>query len=154
MVAFCAKSGYIVNVMGKSTRVIFLGKFWMYSTCSNRGKTWSKHLVYSKCARTLPTGYIGVIFLGIFKMCPFVCGLGSLESHCWAHWKYTQHVPTGHIGVTWQGIFKMYSKFNHWAHWNHMLTVLSMFSPCTQWVFGPLSPVTGNRAIPWVRPGN
>ena len=22
-----------------------------------------------------------------------------------------------------------------------MLTVLSMFSPCTQWVFGPLSPV-------------
>ena len=23
-----------------------------------------------------------------------------------------------------------------------MLTVLSMFSPCTQWVFGPLSPVT------------
>ena len=24
-----------------------------------------------------------------------------------------------------------------------MLTVLSMFSPCTQWVFGPLSPVSG-----------
>ena len=23
-----------------------------------------------------------------------------------------------------------------------MLTVISMFSPCTQWVFGPLSPVT------------
>jgi len=35
----------------------------------------------------------------------------------------------------------MYSAFDRWAHWSHMLTVLSMFSPCTQWVFGPLSPV-------------
>ena len=36
----------------------------------------------------------------------------------------------------------MYSAFNHWAYWSHMLTVISMFSPCTQWVFGPLSPVS------------
>jgi len=36
----------------------------------------------------------------------------------------------------------MYSTFNHWAHWSYMLTALSMFSPCTQWVFGPLYPVT------------
>ena len=35
----------------------------------------------------------------------------------------------------------MYSAFDHWAYWSHMLTVISMFSPCTQWVFGPLSPV-------------
>ena len=26
-----------------------------------------------------------------------------------------------------------------------MLTVISMFSPCAQWVFGPLSPVSSNR---------
>ena len=43
----------------------------------------------------------------------------------------------------------MYSAFDHWAYWSHMLTVISMFSPYTQWVFGPLSPVrsttvTGN----------
>jgi len=37
----------------------------------------------------------------------------------------------------------MYSAFDHWAHWSYMLTVPSMFSPCTQWVFGPLSPVSG-----------
>ena len=36
----------------------------------------------------------------------------------------------------------MYSAFDHWAYWSHMLTGISMFSPCTQWVFGPLSPVT------------
>ena len=36
----------------------------------------------------------------------------------------------------------MYSAFDHWAYWSHMLTVISMFSPCTQWVFGPLSPVS------------
>jgi len=89
----------------------------------------------------LPTGHIVIAFRRTFKMCPFVCGLGSLESHGWAHSKCTQHVPTGHIGVTWQGIFKIYSTFNHWAYWSHMLIVLSMFSPCTQWVFGPLSPV-------------
>jgi len=89
----------------------------------------------------LPTGHIVITFRRTFKMCLIVCGLGSLESHSWAHSKYTQHVPTGHIGVTQQGIFKMYSTFNHWAHWSHMLTVLSMFSPCTQWVFRPLSPV-------------
>ena len=35
----------------------------------------------------------------------------------------------------------MYSAFDHWAYWSHMLTGISMFSPCTQWVFGPLSPV-------------
>ena len=27
-----------------------------------------------------------------------------------------------------------------------MLTVISMFSPCTQWVFGPLSPVSGDTS--------
>ena len=37
----------------------------------------------------------------------------------------------------------MYSAFDRWAYLSHMLTVISMFSPCTQWVFGPLSPVTG-----------
>jgi len=93
----------------------------------------------------LPTGHIVIAFRQTFKMCLFVCGLVSLESHGWAHSKCTQHVPTGHIGVTWQGIFKMYSTFNHWAHWSHMLTALSMFSLCTQWVFGPLSPVTTQR---------
>jgi len=36
----------------------------------------------------------------------------------------------------------MYSAFDHWAYWSHMLTAISMFSPCTQWVFGPLSPVS------------
>ena len=35
----------------------------------------------------------------------------------------------------------MYSAFDHWAYLSHMLTAISMFSPCTQWVFGPLSPV-------------
>ena len=39
----------------------------------------------------------------------------------------------------------MYSAFDRWAHWSHMLTVISMFSPCTQWVFGPLSPVCLGR---------
>ena len=37
----------------------------------------------------------------------------------------------------------MYSAFDHWAYWSQMLTAISMFSPCTQWVFGPLSPVSG-----------
>ena len=36
----------------------------------------------------------------------------------------------------------MYSAFDRWAYLSHMLTVISMFSPCTQWVFGPLSPVS------------
>ena len=36
----------------------------------------------------------------------------------------------------------MYSAFDHWAYWSHMLTAISMFSPCAQWVFGPLSPVS------------
>jgi len=36
----------------------------------------------------------------------------------------------------------MYSAFDCWAYWSHMLTAISMFSPCTQWVFGPLSPVS------------
>ena len=36
----------------------------------------------------------------------------------------------------------MYSAFDHWAYWSQMLTVISMFLPCTQWVFGPLSPVS------------
>ena len=35
----------------------------------------------------------------------------------------------------------MYSVFDHWAYLSHMLSVISMFSPCAQWVFGPLSPV-------------
>ena len=39
----------------------------------------------------------------------------------------------------------MYSAFDHWAYWSHMLTVISMFSPCTQWVFGALSPVSTTR---------
>jgi len=39
----------------------------------------------------------------------------------------------------------MYSAFDRWAYWSHMLTAISMFSPCTQWVFGPLSPVTANN---------
>ena len=38
----------------------------------------------------------------------------------------------------------MYSAFDRWAYLSHMLTAISMFSPCTQWVFGPLSPVTDN----------
>ena len=36
----------------------------------------------------------------------------------------------------------MYSAFDHWAYWSQMLTVISMFLPYTQWVFGPLSPVS------------
>ena len=28
-----------------------------------------------------------------------------------------------------------------------MLTVISMFLPCTQWVFGPLSPVSSVEAV-------
>jgi len=28
-----------------------------------------------------------------------------------------------------------------------MLTALSMFSPCTQWVFGPLSPVSVGKMV-------
>ena len=45
----------------------------------------------------------------------------------------------------------MYSAFDHWAYWSHMLTVISMFSPCTQWVFGPLSPVNVANAETTVR---
>ena len=41
----------------------------------------------------------------------------------------------------------MYSAFDHWAYWSQMLTVISMFLPCTQWVFGPLSPVPALRPI-------
>ena len=51
-------------------------------------------------------------------------------------------LATGYIGVRWLGTFKMYSAFDRWAYLSHMLTVISMFSPCTQWVFGPLSPVS------------
>ena len=89
----------------------------------------------------LPTGHIVIGFCRTLKMCPIVCPLGTLESDGWAHSKCTQHVPTGHIWVIQQGIFKMYSGFDHWAYWSQMLTAISMFSPCTQWVFGPLSPV-------------
>ena len=41
----------------------------------------------------------------------------------------------------------MYSAFDCWAYWSHMLTVISMFSPCTQWVFGPLSPVSSDYVV-------
>ena len=91
----------------------------------------------------LPTGHIVIGFCRTLKMWPIVWPLGTLESDGWAHSKCTQHVPTGHIWVTQQGIFKMYSAFDHWTYWSQMLTAISMFSPCTQWVFGPLSPVTG-----------
>ena len=42
----------------------------------------------------------------------------------------------------------MYSAFDRWAYLSHMLTVISMFSPCTQWVFGPLSPVSALSVSP------
>ena len=46
----------------------------------------------------------------------------------------------------------MYSAFDHWAYWSQMLTVISMFLPCTQWVFGPLSPVSPALAPDQVTP--
>jgi hypothetical protein len=39
----------------------------------------------------------------------------------------------------------MYPTFNHWAYVDHLLPMLTMYSPCTHWVFGPLPPV-------WVGP--
>ena len=35
----------------------------------------------------------------------------------------------------------MYSIFNHWGHCNYFVSVNTMSSQCTCWVFDPLSPV-------------
>ena len=75
--------------------------------------------------------------------------LAEVHPDNWAYWSQIfvnienvpSCLPTGYIGVRWLGTFKMYSAFDHWAYWSHILTVISMFSPCTQWVFGLLFPV-------------
>jgi hypothetical protein len=74
----------------------------------------------------------------------------------------------------------MYSKFAHWAYFNHimeyiqnvlwayvdyLLPMLTMCSPCTHWVFGPSPPVRAHlkwvhrvgpriRTVSIVSPGN
>src|ERR1700709_405375 len=45
----------------------------------------------------------------------------------------------------------MYSNFPHWAHCDHLLTVITMYSACTHRVFDPLPPVslaTNSTSLP------
>ena len=48
---------------------------------------------------------------------------------------------TDHIEVTSPGSFKMWTIFNWWAHCDYFVSVNTMSSQCTCWVFDPLSPV-------------
>src|ERR1700753_3135575 len=50
---------------------------------------------------------------------------------------------TDHIEVTSPGSFKMWAIFNWWAHCDYFVSVNTMSSQCTCWVFDPLSPVAG-----------
>ena len=50
---------------------------------------------------------------------------------------------TDHIEVTSPGSFKMWAIFNWWAHCDYFVSVNTMSSQCTCWVFDPLSPVRG-----------
>ena len=50
---------------------------------------------------------------------------------------------TDHIEVTSLGSFKMWAIFNWWAHCDYFVSVNTMSSQCTCWVFDPLSPVCG-----------
>ena len=49
---------------------------------------------------------------------------------------------TDHIEVTLPGSFKMWAIFNWWAHCDYFVSMNTMSSQCTCWVFDPLSPVT------------
>src|ERR1700753_2309006 len=49
---------------------------------------------------------------------------------------------TDHIEVTSPGSFKMWAIFNWWAHCDYFVSVNTMSSQCTCWVFDPLSPVS------------
>jgi hypothetical protein len=41
----------------------------------------------------------------------------------------------------------MYSTFDHWAYFDHLLPMLTMCSPCTHWVFGPSPPVRAETRL-------
>jgi hypothetical protein len=41
----------------------------------------------------------------------------------------------------------MYPTFDHWAYVDHLLPILTMYSPCTHWVFGPLPPVSPRHSL-------
>ena len=113
------------------------------------GTLWKK----LKCAQQAHWDHIDVYIVIAIKMSP----VGTLRSHWWVHCDRNQNVPTGHIGFTWPGSFWMYSNFPHWAHCDHFLTVITMYSACTHRVFDPLPPVRDDRALgdnirpPWRR---
>ena len=52
---------------------------------------------------------------------------------------------TDHIEVTSPGSFKMWTIFNQWAHCDYFVSVNTMSSQCTCWVFDPLSPVSATQ---------
>ena len=54
---------------------------------------------------------------------------------------------TDHIEVTSPGSFKMWTIFNRWAHCNYFVSVNTMSSQCTCWVFDPLPPVRGGEEV-------
>jgi hypothetical protein len=41
----------------------------------------------------------------------------------------------------------MYPTFDHWAYVDHLLPMLTMYSPCTHWVFGPSPPVSARELL-------
>ena len=56
---------------------------------------------------------------------------------------------TDHIEVTSPGSFKMWAIFNRWAHCDYFVSVNTMSSQCTCWVFDPLSPVIRAPTADW-----
>ena len=115
--------------------------FWMESTCSAKSAMWSHCWVYSKCDQSVIGLHIVVTLGWLFKMgviCnqwAHFCYSGSKHSEC------AQFLTIGQIVDPSQRTFKMYLIFNCWVHCGQMLSVPTMYSPCTHWVYGSLSPV-------------
>ena len=70
-----------------------------------------------------------------------------MQSQC-VQYVIAEHILiliTDHIEVTSPGSFKMWAIFNWWAHCDYFVSVNTMSSQCTCWVFDPLSPVQGGQ---------
>ena len=93
--------------------------------------TFDKNRFYSKCFQ---------FFQCIFNVSPIN---PAMQSQC------VQYVIAGHIlilianhiKVTSLGSFKMWTIFNWWTHCDYFVSVNTMSSQCTCWVFDPLFPV-------------
>ena len=115
----------------------------MESTCSTKSARWSQHWVHSKCNQPV-IGLCIMITLGqSFKM-GAICNWWTHFGHSGnKHSECAQFLTITHIVDPLWRTFKMYPIFNCWVHCGQVLSVPTMYSPCTHWVYRSLSPVRG-----------